>query len=797
MKKLNTGIVYPKLRIILISLCLAYIFILPVLSFSKIGGLVFVASNIWIFVVVDILVFSIFIYAWFVLSPGKKIVLFLRKFRNENTNQLFEKAVRSKGAKDYRLVTLDDESFVPFGATVFKILASLLVILFSLSIVYTLYDNYQIWQERFNDFLSIGNESSFNLYYKPLIIFGLTPILIGLTTFVVWAYGRIVSMKMHVSTDDQIRHMSTMVKSLKGKGFDSDLLRPRSSIITVIDDSSNEGSYTDEEKYDRWQKVVSELCALADIVLLDFTSNTDPLIWELDYTKLNVPDKLIVTVPDDLDDQMLSELTNRGITPVSYAGSSDSDAKNLLVQIKHKLNDINQTNLFEVILSGMAAISIAAIYYFHVLPDEDSDNEVIVGDFYKENVSNDQEKLPCIMAIQYVDIKILKYETNTVNCNDENNANNIFDDFDEVESELMTSFNEFNSEFKNPDTNISRLKSKYNNLKKVCFGDVDYKLTSLDEMRDNYRAHMLSQPPTNCNVVKNEVIHSDNVDYDATHVGYINNRIFDQASDIHIYNGNDKDFINKLFIDLKFKRNISNIYGSDFFKSGVDLSEKINNKIDEGYSDIFVDQKSISLTKKSTIHNEYLTIGWGIGDNKDFIDFFYSIEGGYGESIVLQSNEYYDLKSEYIRQYGDPLSYDEVMHASNLYYSNDNSNTRNLIKKKTSLAQCDKYSGTALYGNCVQIMSDAQRSSLEQYDNTYSVVATFKPCANIEYESNKYGGCLSEMLGISYVEQGLDGSALYNDSCIAWVNNGEFLSLCAFDGHYKALKTTIRTKFID
>jgi len=137
------------------------------------------------------------------------------------------------------------------------------------------------------------------------------------------------------------------------------------------------------------------------------------------------------------------------------------------------------------------------------------------------------------------------------------------------------------------------------------------------------------------------------------------------------------------------------------------------------------------------------------------------------------------------------------MHASNLYYNNENSNTRNLIKQKTSLAQCDKYSGTALYRSCVKIMKDAQRNSLDQYANTNSVVTTFKPCANIEYESSKYGGCLSEMLGISYVSQGQDGSALYNDSCIAWVNKGEFLSLCAFDGHYKALKTTIRTKFID
>lgn len=800
MKKLNAGTVYPKLRAILITVCLAYIFMLPVMSFSKIGGLVFVASNIWVFAAIDIVVFSLFVYAWFILSPRKKVVLFLRKFRNANTNQLFEKAIRSKGAKDYRLVTLDDESFVPFGASMLKILASFIVIVFSFLIVYTLYDNYQIWLDKFNDFLAIGNQQSFDLYYKPLFIFGLTPVFIGLVTFVVWVYGRLVSMKMkmHVSADDQISYMSSMVQSLKGEGFDSGLLRPRSSIITVIDDSNNEGSYTDKKKYDRWQKVVSELCDLADIVLLDFTSNTDPLIWELDYAKLSVPDKLIVTVPSDLDTDVISELTSRGIDPISYSGSAGSDAKTLLVEIKHKLNDISQNNLLEVVLAGVVSLCLASIYYYAVLPNGDIDNEAYLSDFSQKHINNDIDKMSCITAIQYVEFQILNYETNSINCNAEDNTKNMLDEFDSVSPTLKEAFSEFNSEFKNPATNIRRLNDKYNEIKKACFGGVDYKLSSLDQVRESYKNHMLSKSPSDCAVKNKEKKLIKAVDYDSIHVGYINNVKFTPNIDIHFYKDNKKDFIRGLLSGFSVKSHFLSQYSSAIFKKGANIRDNLYQVLDDGYTDMLIDQKSISLTNKSNVNKkEYLTIGLTANNDKDFINVINTVESDYVDKTVLESNEYSALKAEYVRKYGMPLSYDEVMYASRMDQSSDESKTRNLIKQKTSLAQCDKYSGTALYGNCVKIMTDAQRNSLEQYDNNNPVVSTFKPCADIEYESNKYGGCLSEMLGISYVSQGQDGSALYNDSCIAWANNGEFLSLCAFDGHYKALKTSLRSKFTD
>ena len=429
------------------------------------GGLVFIASHNLVFLCADIVATIVLLHAWFVITPAKKIVVFLRKFRHENSNKLFEKAIKAKGAKDYRLVTLDDEEFVPVGVSKIKTIALTLLLIAALFIVYLLIYNFMMLLDTFSDPLIFGKNISVSLYFIPLVLIGVTPVLTGVIVFLIWLWGNYLRfrMQLRVTTDEAtIDNLANEIGALRSKKYSSGLLGPKSSIVPVVDA--------------HWEEVVIKLCELSDIVLIDYPMNTDPLKWELDHVKTNVPEKLVVTAPDTLDPEAFAELSARGLDPLQYAGSESSDAKKLLSDINKKLGIPDKSVFPGIFLALFSALCFSHLYYVNILPHDEELRNTAVAEFSEPVMDEMFQNRPCIQAIQYADIQLIYFEHKESRCFNIPSVDKVMslfvesDELETIDPEFSNAMHSFANELNNPHTNIDRLRLSFENIKSVCWG---------------------------------------------------------------------------------------------------------------------------------------------------------------------------------------------------------------------------------------------------------------------------------------------------------------------------------------
>jgi hypothetical protein len=248
-------------------------------------------------------------------SPRKKLVLFLRRFGNEDINHSIRRAVRWHLGTTYRLITLDDLAFRPASsppgpkavAAGTIIAAAALALLTERAIEWVLevvktgeaVQTY-VWVPGSIDAME-GWYFEIFLYWVAKGAFLVECYIVGLGALVaigILFLGR--RSRLSIENVDRIRKVERQVERLKSWRRGPSLFAPQASVVRVVDAL--------------WQPTVVSLLRHAEAVLIDISVPSESILWELRAAREASTSKLILLAQTDRLIEWIGQLGPAGST---------------------------------------------------------------------------------------------------------------------------------------------------------------------------------------------------------------------------------------------------------------------------------------------------------------------------------------------------------------------------------------------------------------------------------------------------------------------------------------------------
>lgn len=262
------------------------ILLVATFSFPAIFALVYIgfASEGWILVpMAGVLIGPMFLVAGLIMiSPRKKLVLFLRRFGNEDINRMIRQAVRRHLGSTYRLITLDDLSFRPASsppgpkalALGTVILTILLAGLSRQGIMWTI-SRVQVAQAVETDVWKPGAIDGMEGWYFEMFL-GAAVAGVNVIYFCViatgiaggislWLLGRRNHLK--VASQRALVKVERYAKRLTAVWRSPRLFAPQAIVVKVADDL--------------WKSAVESLLRRSHVALVDISVPSESILWEL------------------------------------------------------------------------------------------------------------------------------------------------------------------------------------------------------------------------------------------------------------------------------------------------------------------------------------------------------------------------------------------------------------------------------------------------------------------------------------------------------------------------------------
>jgi hypothetical protein len=203
---------------------------------------------------------------WLLAAGRKKLILFLRRFGSEKLNDAVRDLVQTRLRRRFRLVTLDDSVFSPAGARWSGLLVSLLPAAIILILIISSYGGFaKVAQSELED------ESPFG---SALALLQVGMLALGFLAFMVCLVLTVMAIRAHFAARRKINCQKSRRKVIRKLRRLKKLVRAPSiaaSMATVI-------TTTDAE----WQPTVKTVAPLCEVVLIDLSSPSDSIFWELE-----------------------------------------------------------------------------------------------------------------------------------------------------------------------------------------------------------------------------------------------------------------------------------------------------------------------------------------------------------------------------------------------------------------------------------------------------------------------------------------------------------------------------------
>jgi hypothetical protein len=267
----------------------------------------------------------VFSNAWLFLNPRKSVVLFLRQFRRPSATALVSGALRTKEAKLFRLVTLDDKQFASIGIPLGSVFASLATCILGAmaaaggaAVVY-----YFLTTPHLEEALYVLP------MITPAVIFSFPGTGIGTVAFFVGLFSLVYVWVVRAVTVNNLRQLARTarrVSRFKSRFRASTLFAPRASIIAASDQI--------------WRDVVMQLVDHADLALIDLSEESDASVWELEYVWRRAPAKLIAVAQNRVEGYLVlgaPEGTGQHLDVMLYADTSRESCVELATRLVNQL----------------------------------------------------------------------------------------------------------------------------------------------------------------------------------------------------------------------------------------------------------------------------------------------------------------------------------------------------------------------------------------------------------------------------------------------------------------------------
>jgi hypothetical protein len=255
------------------------------------------------------------IVGWLLTAGRKELILFLRRFGNESLNDAVRNLVQTRLRRRFRLVTLDDSEFHPVGPMWSGLLVSLspaALVLFGILFSYAGFA--KMAQSELMDETPFGS---------ALVLIQIGIIVLGALAFFVCLALTAAAVRAHftarrtIDCPDSLRRVMRRLRRLKRLVRAPSIAAPMATVVTT----------TDTE----WQPTVAAVASLCEVVLLDLSSPSLSINWELE-TVLSLGLRVIILAhrksfdgwwysqPDDQDSTIWARLRElaQGLPLVLY-----------------------------------------------------------------------------------------------------------------------------------------------------------------------------------------------------------------------------------------------------------------------------------------------------------------------------------------------------------------------------------------------------------------------------------------------------------------------------------------------
>jgi hypothetical protein len=248
-------------------------------------------------------------------SPRKKLVLFLRRFGNEDINLSIRRAVRWRLGTTYRLITLDDLAFRPASsppgpkavAAGTIIAAAALALLTERAIEWVL-EVVKTGEAVQTNVWVPGSIDGMEGWYFEIFLYW-----VGKGAFLVECYivglGALVAIgilflgrrsRLSIENVGRIRKVERQAERLKSWWRGPSLFAPQASVVKVVDAL--------------WQPTVVSLLGHAEAVLIDISVPSESILWELRAAREASTSKLILLAQTDRLIEWIGQLWPAGST---------------------------------------------------------------------------------------------------------------------------------------------------------------------------------------------------------------------------------------------------------------------------------------------------------------------------------------------------------------------------------------------------------------------------------------------------------------------------------------------------
>lgn len=255
---------------------------------------------------------------WVWSSNRKKVILFLRRFRQDDVNRVVQHAIRSTMSREFRLLTLDDATFHPITSSRAMRIAAVLAVMIACAALYLTVPIVRIY---LNDGLAgiaqaegLLQQDSIQLFVFPSLdsrlfedspiqavlksyadvlgilmaclgSFGTLYLGIGLSLAVLGAVYVTALVRVRLNGRSRVRDTKTLKRftkyamRLKGRLHSPAIMAPPAAVIAV--------------DTPLWQEAVLSLAGTADLVLFDLSDYTRNIEWEIEQMLVHHYDKCV------------------------------------------------------------------------------------------------------------------------------------------------------------------------------------------------------------------------------------------------------------------------------------------------------------------------------------------------------------------------------------------------------------------------------------------------------------------------------------------------------------------------
>lgn len=241
----------------------------------------------------------------YMLAAGRKgIVLFLRRFGNEQLNDAIRELMHSRLRRAFRLVTLDDSSFRRLGPRWRGLFLSLVAPAAVCGFVASTIAASQrvAWSE-----LSDGSPfGGFLVLMLMIEVFAVAVTAIAALSLAVAAIRAHFTGFRRIEDDGSQADVMARMRSLKSRARAPSIFAPMATIVTTTDQ--------------QWQSAVLGLAELSDVVVIDISVPSESICWELEALRPHSAKVVLVaeqqalskwrSSPSDEHDQLQSRMSH-------------------------------------------------------------------------------------------------------------------------------------------------------------------------------------------------------------------------------------------------------------------------------------------------------------------------------------------------------------------------------------------------------------------------------------------------------------------------------------------------------